>query len=150
MSARTIARAGRAAAALALAAGALALAGCGGDDFSNADIEAGKQTFVAVCSSCHFLQDASSQPTAVGPNLDDSFRAARQVGMEEDQFAGVVKRWIKIAQLPMPRNLVTGEDADNVAAYIARVAGTQPDSAVWAAPPPTPEVPEPPRQQIED
>ena len=32
--------------------------------------------------------------------------------MQDDQFAGVVKRWIRIAQLPMPRNLVTGQDAD--------------------------------------
>ncbi len=149
MSARSIARAGRLAAALALAAGALAVAGCG-DDFTTADTDAGKQTFVAVCSSCHFLQDAGTPPTAIGPDLDDSFRAARQVGMEENQFAGVVKRWIKIAQLPMPRNLVEGQDADDVAAYIAQVAGTQPDSRVRPAPPPTPEIPDPPRQQIED
>ena len=40
MSRRAIARAGRLAAALALAAGALALAGCG-DDFETADTEAG-------------------------------------------------------------------------------------------------------------
>jgi mono/diheme cytochrome c family protein len=149
MSGRVIARAGRLAAALALAAGALALAGCG-DDLSTADTEAGKQTFVAVCSSCHFLQDAGTPPSAIGPDLDDAFRAARQVGMKEDQFAGVVKRWIKIAQLPMPRNLVEGQDAENVAAYIAQVAGTQPESLVTPAPPPTPEIPDPPRQQIED
>ena len=149
MSGRAIARAGRLAAALALVVGALAVAGCGGEDFEAADTEAGKQTFVAVCSSCHVLQDAGTPPTNVGPDLDDSFRAARQVGMEEDQFAGVVKRWIRIAQQPMPRDLVTGEDADNVAAYIAQVAGTQPDSSVRPVPPQTPEIPDPSRQQIE-
>jgi mono/diheme cytochrome c family protein len=149
MSARRIARGGRVAAALALAAGAMALAGCG-DDLEAADPEAGKQTFVAVCAGCHTLQDAGTAPTIVGPDLDDSFRAARQAGMKEDQFAGVVERWIEIAQLPMPRNLVTGQDKTNVAAYIAQVAGTQPDSRVRPAPPPTPEVPDPPRQQIAD
>jgi mono/diheme cytochrome c family protein len=149
MSGRAIARAGRLAAALALAAGALALAGCG-DDFETADTEAGKQTFVSVCASCHFLEDAGTPPTNIGPDLDDAFRAARQVGMQDDQFAGVVKRWIRIAQLPMPRNLVTGQDADDVAAYVAKVAGTQPESGVRPAGPPTPEIPDPPRQQIED
>jgi len=141
-------RAGRLAAALALVAGALAVAGCGGDT-EDADLEAGKATFVGACSSCHFLEDAGTPQTNIGPNLDDSFRASRQVGMHEDQFAGVVKRWIEIAQLPMPRDLVTGQDKENVAAYIARVAGTQPESVVRPAPPPTPEVPNPPRQQIQ-
>jgi mono/diheme cytochrome c family protein len=149
MSAGAIARAGRAAAALALAAGALAVAGCG-DDTEGADLEAGKQTFVTLCASCHFLEDAGTPPTDIGPDLDDAFRAARQVGMHDDQFAGVVQRWIRIAQQPMPRNLVTGQDAVNVAAYVAKVAGTQPESRVRPAPPPTPEIPDPSRQQIED
>ncbi len=148
MSAPRSARIGRLAAALALAAGALAAAGCG-DDLEAANTDAGKQTFVTLCSSCHTLQDAGTPPSNIGPNLDDSFRAARQVGMEEDQFAGVVSRWIEFAQLPMPRNLATGQDAANVAAYIAEVAGTQPDSTVRPAPPPTPEIPDPPRQQIQ-
>jgi mono/diheme cytochrome c family protein len=148
MSGRSIARAGRVAAALALAAGALALAGCG-DDLSTADTEAGKQTFVQLCSSCHYLQDAGTPPSDIGPDLDDAFRAARQAGMKEENFAGVVKRWIRIAQQPMPRDLVEGQDAENVAAYVAKVAGTQPESRVRPAPPPTPAVPDPSRQQIE-
>ena len=145
---RTLLRAGRAAAAAALAGAALAAAGCGSSD--TADVDAGKQTFVNLCASCHTLADAGTPPSQIGPNLDDAFRASRQVGMHEDQFAGVVKRWIDIAQQPMPRHLVSGQDKENVAAYIARVAGTQPDSAVVPAPPPTPEVPNPSRQQIED
>ena len=88
---------------------------------------------MSVCASCHFLEDAGTPPTNIGPDLDDAFRAARQVGMQDDQFAGVVKRWIRIAQLPMPRNLVTGQDADDVAAYVAKVAGTQPESGVRPA-----------------
>jgi hypothetical protein len=145
---RTLLRAGRAAAAVALAAAAMAAAGCGSSNTGDAD--AGKQTFVNLCASCHTLADAGTPPSQIGPNLDDAFRASRQVGMHEDQFAGVVKRWIDIAQDPMPRHLVEGQDKENVAAYIARVAGTQPDSAVVPAPPPTPEIPNPSRQQIED
>lgn len=148
MTGRSLIRAGRLAAALGLAAGALAVAGCG-DDTQAADVAAGKQTFVGACSSCHYLEDAGTPQTNIGPNLDDAFRASRQVGIEDDQLAGTVRRWIEIAQLPMQRDLVTGQDKENVAAYVAKVAGTQPDSVVRPAPPPTPEVPNPPRQQIQ-
>jgi mono/diheme cytochrome c family protein len=143
-------RRGRLAAALALVLGALAAAAGCGDDLEAADTEAGKQTFTTLCAACHTLEAAGTPPSTIGPNLDDSFRAAREVGMEEIQFAGVIKRWIEIAQLPMPRNLVTGQDKEDVAAYIAEVAGRQPGSAVRTAPPETPEVPDPPRQQIAD
>ena len=37
------------------------------------------------------------------------------------------------AQKPMPRDLVKGQDAANVAAYIASVAGTTPESAIFPA-----------------
>jgi mono/diheme cytochrome c family protein len=144
----------RIAIALGLGAGTLALAGCGGggDDFANADLEAGKTAF-ASCGACHTLADAgstgsdASNPNA-GPNLDDAFRASREAGMDEDQFAGVVKRWIAIAQPPMPRDIVTGEDAINVSAYIASVAGRSDESDVRPAAPEPPEAPVPDRQEV--
>lgn len=137
---------GRVAVAIALAAGGLVVAGCGTSPTEGADLQAGKQSF-ATCAGCHSLQDYGSQST-VGPDLDDAFRADRQVGMSEEQFAGTVERWIRIAQMPMPRNLVTGQDAKNVAAYIASVAGKSPESAL-APITTTPEVPNPPRQAPE-
>ena len=66
MTGRALIRAGRLAAALALAAGALAVAGCGGDTEA-ADLDAGKATFVGACSSCHFLEDAGTPQTSDGP-----------------------------------------------------------------------------------
>lgn len=119
-----------------LAAGALALvaAGCGGDE---PDLANGKAQF-ATCAGCHTLADAKStgsesgSPTA-GPNLDDAFRGARESGFEDSQFEGVVHRWIEKAQPPMTPNLVTGQDARDVAAYVASVAGKTPDSAVAAS-----------------
>jgi mono/diheme cytochrome c family protein len=141
-----VSRWARLGAAVVLGAGVLALSGCGGDDFADADLQAGKQTFTSVCASCHTLAEANTPPSTIGPNLDDAFRASREVGMDESQFAGVVQRWIKIAQKPMPRDLVTGQDARNVAAYIASVAGTQEPSAVRPATP-TPAVPEVDRQE---
>ena len=114
----------QAAAAAVLAAAGLALAGCGSIDSSAADQEAGRQLFIQSCGSCHALQDAGTTGR-IGPNLDDSFRAARDVGFEESQFAGVTKRWIEIAQAPMPRNLVVGQDADDVASYVADWTATE-------------------------
>jgi len=141
-------RARRAAIALALGAGLLLAAGCGGDDGQAPDLAAGKTTFGTYCASCHTLADSGKPPAYIGPNLDDSFRASREAGIADDQFAGLVERWIQIAQLPMPRDLVTGQDAQNVAAYIAAVAGTNPESDAYPATT-SPEVPDPPRQELE-
>ena len=110
---------------------AMALTGCAGAPTDDADLEAGKESFTQNCGVCHTLADAGTQ-AAAGPNLDDAFRGARQQGFEESQFAGVVEQWIKTPQPPMAADIVTGEDAENVAAYIASVAGTSADSEIRA------------------
>ena len=135
---------GRLAVVLTLAAAGLAVTGCGGGGES-ADLEAGKTVFANNCASCHTLADSGKPPTRIGPNLDDAWRASRAAGIEDEQFAGTIERWIEIAQLPMPRDLVRGQDARNVAAYIASVAGRNADSEVYKATT-TPEVPNPSRQ----
>lgn len=135
----------RLAAVVALGAAALVVSGCG-DDFAEADLDSGEQTFAQLCSSCHTLEAAGTPPSQIGPNLDDAFRAARQVGISEEQYAGVIQRWIKIAQKPMPRDLVEGDDARDVSAYIASVAGRNDVSAVRPLVP-TPAVPEVSRQE---
>ena len=83
----------------------------------------GKTQFANLCASCHTLAASGTPPSNIGPNLDDSFRASRQAGIEDSQFSGVVQRWITEAQKPMPRDLVTGQDAVDVAAYIAAGRG---------------------------
>ncbi len=112
--------------ALALAAaalGSLGLAGCGG---SEPDLANGKAKF-AACGGCHTLADAGTKATT-GPNLDDAFRGARQDGFKDSSFEGIVRYWIEKpeqqSQPIMPPNIVTGKDADDVAAYVAAVAGT--------------------------
>lgn len=124
----------RVAAALTAGLAAVALSGCAasGPDPAEADaagIAAGKTLFVGACGSCHVLQDAGTEGR-LGPDLDDAFRAARLQGWKESQFEGVVRKWIEIARPPMPRNIVVGEDAENISAYIASVAGTSPESVV--------------------
>ena len=120
------------------------LSGCGASSAINsADTAAGKTKFVGACGGCHALKDAGTKGN-IGPNLDDAFRASREQGFKETEFFGLVKRWIEIApQAPlpgsypqaMPQNLVEGQDADNVAAYVAKVAGTSPVSDTSALTP---------------
>ncbi len=96
---------------------------------------AGKTNFVAKCGSCHTLARAGTTGVT-GPNLDESFQQARQAGMGESTFQGVVFGQIehpaRLAQvdpvtkksLPMmPAKLYTGKDAEDVAAYVASAVG---------------------------
>ncbi len=144
--------------ALALVGGAVALSGCGGAEnaLSTADTDSGKASFVTACGGCHTLADAGTTGAA-GPNLDDAFRSSREQGFGETMFYGVVRRWIQIAPQPdqpgsypvaMPQDLVTGQEAVDVAAYVARFAGIAPVSevrpispAVQGTPPPAGEGP---------
>jgi uncharacterized cupredoxin-like copper-binding protein len=118
------------AAAAALLVG---LSGCELKD-SGDNLVAGKQNFVAKCGSCHVLKRAGTTGVA-GPNLDEAFQRARKDGFGESTFAGVVYRQIlqpaRSAQVdpatgkslaPMPAKLYTGDDAQDVAAYVATAA----------------------------
>jgi mono/diheme cytochrome c family protein len=131
-----------------LALALLAVTGCGtGGLAKGGDASAGKPLFVQKCGSCHTLADAGTQGT-IGPNLDDAFAADRAQGFAESTFANVVLGQIRepITDPPtgvpgMPANLVKGQDATNVAAYVASVAGVQGGQTVAAPPPPAPTPP---------
>lgn len=108
----------------------LAVAGCGGQIGgggvvgASGDAASGKQLFVEHCGSCHTMSDAGTSGT-IGPNMDDAFAGSREQGFEESTFADVVRWQISYPGigLGMPADLVTGQDADDVAAYVARYAG---------------------------
>ena len=102
----------------------LLAAGCGagGVPSANGDKTAGKQLFVAKCGACHTLADAGTTGK-VGPDLDSAFAYDRKQGFKESTIRTVVAEQIAEAALPMPAKLVTGQDADDVAAYVASVAG---------------------------
>ena len=109
--------------AVLLSATALLAAGCGtGGLAKGGDAGTGKQLFVAKCGGCHALADAGTNG-AVGPNLDDAFSYDRQQGFKDITIAQVVRDQIEIAGGRMPANLYRGKDADDVAAYVASVAG---------------------------
>lgn len=112
----------RAAATAALAVGASALAaGCAGTE-KNPNLVAGKQLFVSKCGSCHVLSRAATKGTT-GPNLDQAFHQSLKDGFGEDAVRGVVADQIGYPNRTgiMPAKLVKGKDAENVAAYVARV-----------------------------
>jgi mono/diheme cytochrome c family protein len=102
---------------LALAASAL-LAACGDTvgytEASSGDRIHGKELFKQGCGSCHTLADAGTTGT-IGPNLDYAFLQSRKDGLGEDTILQVVRGQMAYA--------VTGQDADDVATYVASVAG---------------------------
>jgi len=143
-----------------LASSALLTAGCGtgGLKTGAADKTRGKQLFVEKCGSCHTLADAGTQGK-IGPNLDDAFSGPRKQGFAESTIRNVVhdqilfpvtnpsgvdvgKNGVENKVTGMPAKLVTGDDANDVAAYVASVAGLPPGGgtatggATTPAPPP--------------
>ena len=116
----------RAAVALAASLGAaLVLTGCGGGEETTgraaADTNNGKKLFIEKCGSCHTLSDAGTQGR-VGPNLDHAFGYSRLQGFDESTFYDITLQQIDLAAPPMPADLVKGQDAVDVAAYVARAA----------------------------
>jgi mono/diheme cytochrome c family protein len=98
-------------------------AGCGREE---ADLVNGKALFIGegTCGSCHTLERAGTMGSQ-GPNLDDAFGPARRDGLGEQTVAGIVHEQIDetLRGSEMPEDLVTGDDARDVAAYVAEVAG---------------------------
>ena len=106
----------------------LSASGCGVAESGNTD--RGQVLFASKCTSCHALKDAGSTGTLQGPDLDAAFAQARASGMDSDTIAGVVKAQVENPRpstnnpsVSMPANLVTGDDLEDVASYVASVAG---------------------------
>jgi plastocyanin len=119
---------------VAIAAAAAGVGGCNLVD-SGTNVVNGKEMFIANCGSCHVLSRAGTTGV-VGPNLDNAFQRARQDGFGESTFEGLVYAQIdspnrnpsvdpgtKQPQPVMPADIVTGDDAEDVAAYVASAAG---------------------------
>jgi mono/diheme cytochrome c family protein len=102
---------------VAAALAALSLTACGRDE---PDLANGKAQFVQQCGSCHMLERAGTQGTQ-GPSLDAAFQAALADGFNRDTVEGIVKEQVANPRdnSIMPANLVTGDDARDVAAYVA-------------------------------
>ena len=124
-------------AALGGAAIAVTLAACGtgGKVSGSANAQNGKALFQQKCAGCHALEAVGSTAT-IGPNLDDAFAEARANGFKESAIANIVHDQIRFPgqystaqndpnflKANMPPNLVQGQDAEDVAAFVAANAG---------------------------
>lgn len=111
---------------VALSALAVATSGCG---TTTADTARGRTLFRQKCGTCHTLAQAGTT-AQVGPNLDDAFAAARAAGEESETIEGVVKAQVDYPRpnngnpaVSMPPHVVSGQDLDDVAAYVGEWAG---------------------------
>ncbi len=107
--------------------------GCGAStsaDISGGFEDRGRQLFSAKCGTCHVMAQAASQGVQ-GPNLDTAFASARAIGMDDDTVKGIVEYQIKHPRpsepgypgVNMPADIVTGNDLEDVARYVATYAG---------------------------
>jgi cytochrome c2 len=120
----------------ALAAVAVAVSGCG---TSKGDEERGRILFVQKCGVCHEMAQAGTT-AQIGPNLDDAFAAGRAAGQDGDTIEGITAAQIENPRpstdnpaVSMPADVVTGQDLEDVAAYVGMYAGVP-----GAAPPSVP------------
>ncbi|WDT94252.1 c-type cytochrome [Thermoleophilum album] len=106
--------------ALAIAAKQDALGGVGSlrNEAAEGQLARGKQLFKEVCATCHTL-DAVQAKGVVGPNLDQLAPLDRERVLRAIRIGGT-------GQQRMPAGLLSGEDAQAVATYVARVAGRAP------------------------
>ena len=128
-----------------LAAAALLASGCGAGAVASAggtpDTTNGQHLFTSACGTCHTLAAAGTSGT-IGPNLDNAFAASVKEGYPQSVIENVVLDQIRLGSGPgpiatysngklgnfkvqtqMPANIVKGQDALDVAAYVASVAG---------------------------
>jgi mono/diheme cytochrome c family protein len=113
------------------------------------DVQNGAQLFTQSCGACHTLAAAGTTGT-IGPNLDNAFAGAVAEKYPQSAIENVVLDQIRLGSgqvatyttskdfikhcldpgkaakcysQPMPANIVTGQDAIDVAAYVAQNAG---------------------------
>ena len=120
--------------AACLAVAATLVAGCGSESIELAEgrsDHAGAKIFVERCGACHTLGVAGTQGSTFdvadrerddGPNFDDRKETVEDVlfAIQNGGFSGAI----------MPENIVTGEEAQQVAEFLAKYAGRRRAEAV--------------------
>jgi len=106
------------------------LAACGSEGNSvtgqSAAVEAGSQLFTARCSGCHTLSVVGAEGSAAkvstaqktnGPNFNKRKECYENViyAIQNGGFSGAI----------MPANIVVGKEGEQVAAFLAKYAGSE-------------------------
>ena len=112
-----------------LVVAALAAVGCGSESIDldpgeSQNIQAGAELFVERCSGCHSLDVVGAEGSSVnagdkestdGPNFNDRREDVEGVlyAIRNGGFSGAI----------MPENIATGEEAQQIAEFLAKYAG---------------------------
>jgi mono/diheme cytochrome c family protein len=102
--------------------------GCGtGGPAEGGNATQGQKLFLSEgkCGGCHTMKAAPSSGQ-IGPNLDDAFRQDKVEGYEESTIENVVLDQIRFPRngSVMPADLLEGQDAVDVAAFVAKCAAS--------------------------
>ncbi len=139
--------------ALLLCAAAAALGACGqkGNEIATgSEFREGSDLFIEHCSGCHTFSVAGTEGSATnvgtreykdGPNFDQRAETADDV-LYAIQNGG-------FSSGPMPQQIVTGEDAQKIADFIAKYSGQKaerPPNPQGSNPPATPSDAEAPEE----
>jgi cytochrome c551 len=106
--------------ALVIAAGKDSKDAPGGVQLTAAE-EAGRDVFAQRCATCHTLA-AANAVGKVGPNLDQLVGGLDPKG-QKPFILSAIKQGRAQGRGQMPAALVDGQDAQDVAAFVAAVAG---------------------------
>jgi mono/diheme cytochrome c family protein len=106
--------------ALVIAAGRDSKKAPGGVRLSAAD-ERGREIFAQRCATCHTLR-AANAVGKVGPNLDRLIGGLDPKG-QKAFVLNAIQQGRARGQGQMPAGLVDGQDAQQVATFVAKVAG---------------------------
>jgi mono/diheme cytochrome c family protein len=90
------------------------------------DLQAGKQLFVTNCGACHTLAKAGTDGV-VGPNLDDLLAPPSASAPDPATIKPRVLSAIENGVAGrMPKGVLSGQQADQVASFVSQVAGQGP------------------------
>jgi sulfite dehydrogenase len=90
------------------------------------NLETGKDLFVTNCGACHTLEKAGTDGV-VGPNLDDLLAPPSATAPDPSTIKPRVLSAIENGVAGrMPKGVLSGQQADQVATFVSQVAGTGP------------------------
>jgi mono/diheme cytochrome c family protein len=90
------------------------------------NLETGKDLFVTNCGACHTLEKAGTDGV-VGPNLDDLLAPPSATAPDPSTIKPRVLSAIENGVAGrMPKGVLAGQQADQVATFVSQVAGTGP------------------------
>jgi mono/diheme cytochrome c family protein len=121
--------------ASAIVAASAALVACGTEGVSvpqsdSAQVKQGAEIFAARCGGCHTLSAAGTDGSAIDPD-DREVKDGPNFDQRTEPYGQVLYaiRNGGFSSGPMPQNIVVGKEAEAVAAFVAKYAGSKKEDA---------------------